>query len=242
MLAERGLEVTKAKMSRKGAQQNGRVRAILKMLRKHYPQSSTALEHEDPFQLLIATILSAQCTDVRVNMVTPQLFARYPTVADLAGAAQADVERLIKTTGFFRNKAKAIRGCCQAIVEKHGGRVPETMDELVQLPGVGRKTANCVLGNALGKPTGIVVDTHVHRLANRLGLSDKQDPEKVELDLMAVIPKSSWIAIGNMLIDHGRKICNARKPLCDQCPLLAHCPAGGEYMEGGRGGKHARGH
>ena len=236
--------MAKAKVSRNGAEPAERVRAILKILRKSYPQSTTALKHEEPFQLLIATILSAQCTDVRVNMVTPALFARYPTAADLARASQADLEQMIRTTGFYRNKAKAIRGCCQAIVEKHGGRVPETMDELVQLPGVGRKTANCVLGNALGKPTGIVVDTHVHRLANRLGLSDKKDPVKAELDLMAVIPKSSWIAIGNMLIDHGRKICNARKPLCEQCPLLAHCPTGAETIEAaaGAGRRKTRGH
>lgn len=213
-----------------------RTREILKILRKYYPQAKTALEHEDPFQLLIATILSAQCTDARVNMVTPGLFAKYPTAAAFAALSQEELEVEIKSTGFYRNKAKSIRGCCQMLVSKHGGRVPETMEELIQLPGVGRKTANCVLGNAHGIPSGIVVDTHVHRLSNRLGLSDKKDPDKVEQELMAVVPKPSWIAIGNMLIDHGRKICNARKPLCGRCPLLKLCPSGAELMAASHAG------
>ncbi len=213
-----------------------RAREILKILRKHYPQSKTALEHEDPLQLLIATILSAQCTDARVNMVTPGLFAKYPTAEAFAALSQEALEVEIKSTGFYRNKAKSIRGCCQMLVAKHGGRVPETMEELVQLPGVGRKTANCVLGNAHGILSGIVVDTHVHRLSNRLGLSDKKDADKVEQDLMVVVPKTSWIAIGNMLIDHGRKICNARKPLCGRCPLLKLCPSGAELMAASHAG------
>lgn len=208
-----------------------RAREILKILKRLYPQSQTALQHEDTFQLLVSTILSAQCTDARVNMVTPGLFARYPTPVALAALPQEALEREIKSTGFYHNKAKSIRACCRMIVDTYGGRVPETMEELVKLPGVGRKTANCILGNALGIPSGVVVDTHVFRLAHRIGLSDKKDPNKVEQDLMPLFPRTSWVAIGNMLIDHGRKICNARKPLCDRCPLIRHCPTGAEFLQ-----------
>ncbi len=203
---------------------------ILKILKKHYPQSHTAIGHENPFQLLIATILSAQCTDERVNMVTPGLFAKYPGPQNLADVSQEELEREIRSTGFYRNKSKLIRGCSRDIIGKFGGTVPETMEELLTLPGVGRKTANCVLGNALGKLCGIVVDTHVHRIVVRLGLSDKKNADKVEQDLMAIFPKRSWIDLSNMLIDHGRKICNARKPLCAQCPLLPACPTGAENV------------
>lgn len=207
-----------------------RAQEVFKVLRKHYPQSKTALRHENPFQLLVATILSAQCTDARVNIVTPGLFARYPAAADFAALSQEQLEREIKSTGFYRNKAKSILGCSRALLEKHSGRVPETMEELVELPGVGRKTANCVLGNAFGTPAGVVVDTHVHRLSNRLGLSDKRDADKVEQDLVALFPKRTWTDLSNMLIDHGRKLCNARKPLCDRCPLLRLCPSATEIL------------
>jgi len=222
--------VRKPLPKKKAAKPTDRVPEILRILRRRYPQSRTALGHEDSFQLLIATILSAQCTDERVNMVTPGLFAKWPRPADFAKLSPEELEAEIRSTGFYRNKAKSILGCCRQLQEKHGGKVPETMEELVALPGVGRKTANCVLGNALGKPVGIVVDTHVHRLANRLGLSNRKDPDKVERDLMELFPKKRWIDLSNMLIDHGRAICNARKPLCERCPLLHLCPTGAESV------------
>jgi endonuclease-3 len=200
-----------------------RVGVILETLEALYPGARTALEFRDPLQLLVATILSAQCTDERVNMVTPALFARYPDAAALAAVPQAELEEMIRSTGFFRNKARAIRECCADIVAKHGGRVPRTLEELTALHGVGRKTANVVLGNAYGVP-GIVVDTHVGRLTHRLGLTREKDPVKIEFALMPVVPRERWTLFSHWLILHGRQVCNARKPRCSACRLAPHCP------------------
>lgn len=188
-----------------------------------YPDAHCALDHQTPIQLLVATILSAQCTDVRVNLVTPALFARYRTVRDFAEADPRELERLIAPTGFFRNKAKNVIACCRSIVENHNGEVPGTLEELVQLPGVGRKTANVILGNAFGVP-GITVDTHVGRLSRRLGLTTHDDPVKVEFDLMAIIPEADWTMFSHRLIFHGRQVCAARKPDCPACPMNRFCP------------------
>ena len=205
------------------APEPARVRDVLAILQRTYPDAKCALDFKTPLQLLIATILSAQCTDVRVNMVTPNLFARYPDAEALAAAPIADLEAAVRSTGFYRNKARAIRECCADIVTLHGGNVPRTLDELTALRGVGRKTANVVLGNAYGIP-GMVVDTHVTRLANRLGLTREQDAVKIEFALMPLVPKEQWTVFSHWLILHGRAICNARKPLCSTCPLAAHCP------------------
>ena len=200
-----------------------RVRAVLEQLHELYPDAKCALDFESPLQLLVATILSAQCTDERVNKVTPALFAAYPTAAALAAAEPAALEKAIHSTGFFRNKAKSIREASADIVAKHGGQVPRTLEELTALRGVGRKTANVVLGNAFGIP-GIVVDTHVARLSNRLGLTAERDPVKIEFALMPLVPRELWTLFPHWLILHGRAVCNARKPLCSQCPLAPHCP------------------
>jgi endonuclease III len=192
-------------------------------LAKLYPDAHCALEHHTPLQLLIATILSAQCTDVRVNMVTPALFERYKTAQDFANADVKELERMIASTGFFRNKARNIIACCQAIVAEHGGAVPNTLDALVKLPGVGRKTANVVLGDAFGVP-GITVDTHVGRLSRRLGLTVHEDPVKVETDLMTVIPEAEWTPFSHRMIFHGRQVCFARKPDCPGCAMNTFCP------------------
>ena len=197
---------------------------IARALARTYPAAVCALEHESPYQLLVATILSAQCTDKRVNMVTPELFRRYPTPADLAASKQADLERLIQSTGFFRSKATSLRGMARAVTEQHGGRIPDTLPELVALPGVGRKTANVVLGTAFGIPSGVVVDTHVRRLTFRLGLTTNRNPEIIERDLMALLPPKEWIDFSHRLIHHGRQICTARNPKCLECPLLKLCP------------------
>ncbi|TXT29052.1 MAG: endonuclease III [Planctomycetota bacterium] len=197
---------------------------IARQLEKTYADAECALKHDNPFQLLAATILSAQCTDERVNMVTPALFTKYPTPAALAASKQADVEKIIQSTGFFRAKATNLRGMAQALVEQFGGELPRTLDEMVSLPGVGRKTANVVLGTAFGLPTGVVVDTHVKRLTRLLGLTKHLDPVKIEHDLAALLPKSEWINFSHRLIHHGRRICNARKPNCPECPLLKLCP------------------
>jgi endonuclease-3 len=202
-----------------------RHREILKRLKKEFPEARTALAFSNPLELLISTILSAQCTDVRVNMVTPALFAKYPTVKHFARAEQQELELDIKSTGFYHNKAKNIIGAAQTIVEKFGGIVPQTMEELLELPGVGRKTANCVLGGAFGIQSGIVVDTHVLRLSKRLGLTNEDNPEKVEQDLLKIVPKKDWYLFSNLLILHGRKTCNARKPLCGTCMLADICPS-----------------
>ena len=197
---------------------------IAKALARSYPDAVCALEHTDPFQLLVATILSAQCTDERVNMVTPVLFQKYPTAEMLAQSTQEDVEKIVKSTGFFRAKAKNIRGMAAKLVDDFAGELPRTVEELTTLPGVGRKTANVVLGTSFGIATGVVVDTHVKRIAKLLGLTNHTDPEKVERDLMGILPKSEWVNFAHCLIHHGRRICIARRPKCTECPVLKLCP------------------
>jgi endonuclease-3 len=199
------------------------MRPILKILAKLYPDAHCALHHDNPLQLLVATILSAQCTDVRVNLVTPALFARYPDARAFAEADIGELEKAIQSTGFFRNKARNIKACCRILVDQYGGKVPATMEELVPLPGVGRKTANVILGNAFGVP-GITVDTHVGRLSRRLGLTMAEDPVKVEQALMALVPKKDWTMFSHRLIFHGRQVCFARKPNCPGCALAKLCP------------------
>jgi len=200
-----------------------RAASIHRKLAELHPEPACALIHDNALQLLVATILSAQCTDVRVNLVTPALFARYPDARAFAESEPAELEQAIRSTGFFRNKARNIRACCQAIVSKHGGKVPGTLEELVELNGIGRKTANVVLGNAFAVP-GITVDTHVGRLSRRLGLSKHIDPEKVERDLMALIPRKDWTDFSHRVILHGRQVCFARKPNCAGCTLQRICP------------------
>jgi endonuclease-3 len=197
---------------------------IARRLKDDYPDVTCALDNETPFQLLVATILSAQCTDARVNMVTPELFRRWPTAREMADAPTKQLEKVIQSTGFFRNKAKNIKAASQGLVEKYGGEVPPDLDQLVALPGVGRKTANVVLGTAFGMATGVVVDTHVTRLSNRLGLTKHSDPTKIEQDLMAVLPKSEWVNFAHRMIHHGRQICTARKPKCPVCSMNNFCP------------------
>ena len=197
---------------------------VLKRLKKHYPDAHCALNFTNPFELLIATILSAQCTDVRVNLVTPELFRKFPDSKTMSKAKVSEIEKLIKSTGFFRNKAKNIKSCCEELVTKYQGEVPRTLEELFQLAGVGRKTANVVLGNAYGLTSGIVVDTHVTRLSNRLGLTTEQDAVKIEFALMPLVPRESWTLVSHWLILHGRAVCNARKPHCSICPLSSLCP------------------
>jgi endonuclease-3 len=200
-----------------------RAQRIAVELRRLYP-AQCALTHSNPLQLLVATILSAQCTDERVNLVTPALFAKYPDANAFAAARQRDVEKLIHSTGFFRAKAKSILGATRAIIRDHAGEVPRTLSELVRLPGIGRKTANVVLGTAFGLAEGIVVDTHVGRLARRMGLTRNHDAVKVERDLMGLLPQPEWIEFSHRMIWHGRRICMARKPLCDSCTLRTECP------------------
>ena len=213
-----------SKQTSRGDDRKQRALKIARQLAQTYADAECALKHDNPFQLLAATILSAQCTDERVNMVTPALFAKYPTPAALAASEQTDVEKIIQSTGFFRAKANNLRGMAQALVDQFGGELPRTLDEMVSLPGVGRKTANVVLGTAFGLPTGVVVDTHVKRLTRLLGLTNNLDPVKIEHDLAALLPKSEWINFSHRLIHHGRRICNARKPNCVECPLLELCP------------------
>jgi endonuclease-3 len=193
-------------------------------LAKDYPDAKCSLTYDSPLQLLVATILSAQCTDERVNAVTETLFEQFPTAADFARARLSTLEQAIKPTGFFRNKAKNIKACCQLLVNEYDGRVPDMLDELVQLPGVGRKTANVVLGVAYGIATGVVVDTHVGRLSRRLGLTTERDAVKVEHELMELLPKKDWIAFSHRMILHGRAVCTARRPSCDACSLERSCP------------------
>ena len=200
---------------------------IFARLAAAYPDARCSLDFETPFQLLVATILSAQCTDKRVNMVTPKLFATYPTPAALADAKPEDIEDLVKTTGFFRNKTKSLLGVSAAIESRHGGRVPSTLDELVVLPGVGRKTANVILGNAFHRDEGVVVDTHVARVSKRLGLTKHDDPVKIEQDLMKLFPRDQWTLLAHLLIYHGRRICEARLPKCSSCPIADLCPSFG---------------
>jgi endonuclease-3 len=193
-------------------------------LKKEYPAAECALVHETPFELLIATILSAQCTDERVNIVTKELFARYPTPARLAALPMPQLEKAIQSTGFFRNKAKNIHDCCVKLVAEHGGEVPRDLESLVKLSGVGRKTANVVLGTAFRIPSGVVVDTHVTRLSNRLGLTRQQDAVKIEQELMELLPQEEWIDFSHRMIWHGRRVCIARRPRCESCVLLSICP------------------
>jgi endonuclease-3 len=198
---------------------------VFSRLKRVYPDAHCELDHETPLQLLMATILSAQCTDKRVNMVTPLLFRTFPTAAALAAAPQDKLEEIIKSTGFFRNKAKSLIGLGKALVERHQGEVPDTMAALVQLPGVGRKTANVILGNAFRKNEGVVVDTHVGRLSVRLGLTREKDPVKVEQELMELLPNEDWAMLAHVLIFHGRRICDARAPKCGICVLNEICPS-----------------
>ena len=207
-----------------------RAKELVQVLPEVYPGAHCELDFKTPLQLLIATILSAQCTDKRVNLVTPALFARYRSAAAFAAAQPAELEKVIQSTGFFRNKTKSIRTTAAAIENEHGGKVPQTMAELHALPGVGRKTANVVLGNAFGKNEGIVVDTHVARLSQRLGLTTQQDPEKIERDLMKLIPREHWTNWSHWLIWHGRRRCYARKPDCPNCELLRLCPSGKKFI------------
>jgi endonuclease-3 len=200
-----------------------RIAAILKALDETYPNAECALHHRSPWELLVATILSAQSTDVRVNMVTPELFRRFPTPAAMAKASQADLEALVRTTGFFRNKAKSIKGAAQKIVGEFGGEVPQTLDELITIPGAARKTASVVLGVCFGKAEGIVVDTHVFRISRRLGLAKGDTPQKVEQELMSVLPRDRWISFSHQIIHHGRQVCIARKPKCERCNLEQLC-------------------
>lgn len=214
---------------------------ILHRLREVYPDAHCELDHNGPFQLLVATILSAQCTDARVNMVTPALFARFPDAPRLAAAAQEDVEEIIRSTGFFRSKANNLRGMAAALVERHDGEVPRELDALTVLPGVGRKTANVVLGNAYAIETGVVVDTHVGRLSKRLGLTAHTDPVKIEADLVKVVPRGEWTLWSHLLIWHGRRRCFARNPDCGGCELSDLCPTAGKHGPKPKPGRAAAG-
>jgi endonuclease-3 len=233
--------------ARKGARlvvTRDRVDAVIAGLTAHYPAARCSLDFGSPLQLLVATILSAQCTDERVNMVTPTLFARYRTAQDFADANPDELAGIIRPTGFYRNKTKALIGMGRALVERHGGEVPRSMAELTEVPGAGRKTANVVLGNAFGIDEGIVVDTHVKRIAHRLGFTRHTEPAKIEQDLMAVVPREQWTLLPHLLIHHGRATCQARKPRCEACPLLPHCPfpaagASARPRAGGRAGQRA---
>ena len=198
-------------------------RKIVCALKKAYPDAVCALSHDSGYQLVAATILSAQCTDERVNMVTPKLFEKFPTPFELAKSKQADVEQIIKSTGFFRAKAANLRGMAQALVEEHEGKLPRDLDSMIKLPGVGRKTANVVLGTAFGIASGVVVDTHVKRINNLLGLTTSKNPTIIERELNAILPRKEWINYSHRLIHHGRQICIARRPKCADCPLLKHC-------------------
>ncbi|MCH7565983.1 MAG: endonuclease III [Gemmatimonadetes bacterium] len=202
-----------------------RIGEILRGLDEEYADAECALHHENPFQLLVATILSAQCTDVRVNKVTPRLFRRYPTPREMAQTDEEELQEIIRSTGFFRNKAKNLVGAARRIVETFQGEIPETMEELLTLPGVARKTANVVLGTAFGISSGVVVDTHVKRLSYRLGLTHNKDPNKVEQDLMGLFPSERWTPLAHLLIFHGRQVCDARKPRCEACALSRLCPS-----------------
>src|SRR5579871_5118382 len=212
-----------ANNSRKGDLAPERVGEILKILDETYPNAVCALNHKTPWELLVATILSAQTTDVRVNMVTPELFRRFPTPAAMAKAKLSDLEELVKTTGFFRNKAKSVQGAAKKITEDFGGKVPETLAELITVPGAARKTANVVLGVSYGKAEGVVVDTHVFRITHRLDLTRSDTAEKVELDLMRILPRDHWIRFSHQVIHHGRQVCIARSPKCDKCNLEQLC-------------------
>ena len=213
------------------AQRKRRALRILSLLKKAYPRAECSLGYKSPLQLLVATILSAQCTDERVNKVTPALFSRYRTAQDFADAGIPELESLVRSTGFYRNKAKNIKAACRIISEKHGGRVPRTMEGMLELPGVARKTANIVLGNCYGVLEGIPVDTHAIRISRLLGLTKNTQQEKIEKDLMGLIPHEDWLLISNLFVHHGRAICIARRPLCSKCPLNELCPKAGLKKE-----------
>lgn len=202
-----------------------KAKAVVELLAQHYPEAHCTLDFSNPLELLVATVLSAQCTDARVNQVTPEVFRKYPTAAAYAQAPLAELEAAFHPTGFFRQKAKSIQQICQALVERFQGEIPPSLEELTKLPGIGRKTANVILGNAFGIP-GIVVDTHVGRVAQRLGLTTNKDPVKIEFDLMALIPRERWIIFSHQLIWHGRQVCTAKKPKCEACFLRPHCDYG----------------
>ena len=221
----RSIKRKSASRAESPAERRARTRKIVARLRREFPEAKCALDHASPLQLLVATILSAQCTDVRVNMVTPALFAKYHTAAEYAAADPEQFQREIQSTGFFRNKTKSILGMAHALVERHGGQVPDTMDALVALPGVGRKTANVVLGNAFGKNEGIVVDTHVQRISGLLKLTRETNAEKIERDLVALVPRKDWTIFSHLLILHGRKTCIARRPKCESCRVNDLCPS-----------------
>jgi endonuclease-3 len=208
-----------------------RTRKIISLLKKAYPDAKCSLNHSNAFELLIATILSAQCTDARVNIVTQDLFRKYRKPEDYLKVPEKELQRDIRTTGFFRNKTKSIQGTAKVLTEQYGSKVPETIEELLELAGVARKTANVVMGNAFGIASGVVVDTHVTRLSHRLGLSAEKTAEKIENDLIALVPKKDWVIFSHLLIAHGRAICKARSPLCDQCVVEKHCPS--SYLKTG---------
>lgn len=233
-------KTTAKRPRRPSKQQLDRAAAIYDELLRLYPHAQCALRHKGPFQLLVATILSAQCTDARVNMVTPGLFKKYPNPRAFAKAGQDEVEAEVRSTGFYRNKAKSIRGAAQRILNEYAGRVPDTMDALLTLPGVARKTANVVLGNAFGKNVGVVVDTHVSRLGTRLGLTKQSDPNKIEQDLMALFPQETWTMLAHLLIEHGRRVCSARKPDCQSCTLSAVCPKVGVAGDKPKSNRHRK--
>jgi len=219
-----GKKITRKKIEVDKQEAKQRVRKIWPILKKQYPNATIALHFVNPLELLIATILSAQCTDKRVNMVTKDLFKKYKSAKDWVAADLKEIESDIRSTGFYRNKAINIKGACARIVEHYGGKVPNSMEELLTLPGVGRKTANCVLGDAFGIP-GITCDTHVIRLSRRLGLSENSDPVKLEFDLAEIVPRANWTAFSHLIITHGRNVCMARKPDCPNCPVAKHCPS-----------------
>jgi endonuclease-3 len=208
-----------------------RTRKIIRLLKRAYPDAKCSLNHSNAFELLIATILSAQCTDARVNMVTQDLFRKYRKPEDYLKVSEKELQEDIRTTGFFRNKTKSIQGTAKALTEQYRGKVPQTMDQLLELPGVARKTANVVLGNAFGIRSGVVVDTHVTRLSRRLGLTDQKTAEKIELDLIAIVPKKDWVIFSHLLIAHGRAICKARNPFCAECVVERLCPS--SYLKTG---------
>jgi endonuclease III len=223
-MARTGITPSLARRESKKARRE-RAAEILARLRREFPQTRIALDFQSPLQLLMATVLAAQCTDQKVNEVTPPLFRRYPTARDFAAADLAELEEMVRQTGFYRNKARALKNLGMTLMAEHGGEVPAAMEPLVALPGVGRKTANVVLGNAFGRNEGIAVDTHVQRLSRRLFLTEEEDPEKIERDLTALLPREEWTRFALLLQDHGRKVCKARKPECAVCPVADLCPS-----------------
>lgn len=213
------------------AERKAHAAKVLRRLLKLYPDAHCELDYRNPYELAVATILSAQCTDKRVNLVTPELFRRWPTPAALAAAPREEIEQVIQSTGFFRNKAKSLSGFAAKVTDEHGGEVPATMEQLVALPGIGRKTANVVLGNAFGINDGIVVDTHVQRLSKRLGLTKETDPVKVERALVPLFPRERWTILSHLMIWHGRRVCDARKPRCGDCSLADICPSADRFLQ-----------